>query len=42
MKNNDTIEIKESLTQIVSLLTEIKDMLKEQKTQRERMLPRRI
>mgnify|MGYP003346183224 CR=1 FL=1 len=29
MKNNDTIEIKESLAQIVSLLTEIKDMLKE-------------
>ena len=42
MKNNDTIEIKDSLAQIASLLTEIRDMLKEQKTQRESILPRRI
>ena len=42
MKNNDTIEIKELLTQMVSLLTEIKDLLKEEKTQRESKLPRSI
>jgi hypothetical protein len=42
MKNNDTIEIKESLTQMVSLLTEIKDLLKEQKDKKESKLPRQI
>ena len=42
MKNNDTIEIKELLIQMVSLLTEIKDLLKEEKTQRESKLPRSI
>jgi hypothetical protein len=42
MKNDDTIEIKELLTQMVGLLTEIKDLLKEQKTQRESKLPRSI
>jgi hypothetical protein len=40
MPKNDTIEVQ--LTQIVSLLTEIKDMLKEQKTKRESKLPRQI
>lgn len=42
MRNNDTIEIKELLTQMVSLLIEIKDLLKEQKTQKESKLPRTI
>jgi hypothetical protein len=42
MKNNDIIEIKSQLTQIVSLLAEIKDLLKEQKIQRESKLPRQI
>jgi hypothetical protein len=40
MKNNDIIEIQ--LTQIVSLLEEIKNLLKEQKTQKESKLPRQI
>ena len=42
IKNNDTIGIKESLTQIVSLLGEIKDILKEQQQQKESKLPRQI
>lgn len=42
MRNNDTIEIKELLTQMVSLLIEIKDLLKEKKTQKESKLPRTI
>lgn len=42
MKNNDIIEIKSQLTQMVSLLTEIKDMLKEQKIKKESKLPRKI
>jgi len=42
MKNNDIIEIKSQLTQMVSLLSEIKDLLKEQKIQRESKLPRQI
>lgn len=42
MQHNDTIEIKELLTQMVGLLTEIKDLLKEEKTQRESKLPRSI
>jgi hypothetical protein len=42
MKNNDIIEIKSQLTQIVSLLSEIKNLLKEQKMQRESKLPRQI
>lgn len=42
MKNNDTIEIKESLATIASLLSDIKDLLKEQKQQRESKLPRSI
>jgi len=42
MKNNDIIEIKSQLTQMVSLLSEIKDLLKEQKMQRESKLPRQI
>ena len=41
MAKSDTIEIK-MLTQIVSLLEEIKDILKEQKDQRESKLPRQI
>jgi hypothetical protein len=40
MNKNDTIGLQ--LTQIVSLLTEIKDMLKERKTQKESKLPREI
>jgi hypothetical protein len=42
MHEDDIIEIKELLTQMVSLLAEIKDLLKEQKTQRESKLPRQI
>lgn len=42
MHDDDTIEIKELLTQMVSLLAEIKDLLKEQKTQKESKLPRQI
>ena len=42
MKNSDTIEIKESLTQIVSLLTDIRDLLKEEKQLKESKLPRSI
>jgi len=42
MKNNDTIDIKESLTQIVSLLGEIKDILKAQQQEKESKLPRQI
>jgi len=41
MANNDTIERK-MLTQMVSLLEEIRDLLKEQKEQRESKLPRSI
>lgn len=41
MPNNDTIERK-MLTQMVSLLEEIRDLLKEQKEQRESKLPRSI
>lgn len=41
MAKSDTIEIK-LLTQMVSLLEEIKDLLKEQKTQKESKLPRQI
>lgn len=40
MKDNDIIEVQ--LTQIVSLLEEIKNILKEQKTQKESKLPRQI
>ena len=42
MHDDDTIEIKESLTQIVSLLEDIKRLLKEQKQQKESKLPRQI
>jgi hypothetical protein len=42
MHEDDIIEIKELLTQMVSLLAEIKDLLKEQKTQKESKLPRQI
>jgi hypothetical protein len=42
MHEDDIIEIKELLTQMVSLLAEIKDMLKEQKTQRESKMPRQL
>ena len=42
MKNNDIIEIKSQLTQIVSLLEEIKNILKDQKQQKESKLPRQI
>jgi hypothetical protein len=42
MHEDDIIEIKELLIQMVSLLAEIKDLLKEQKTQRESKLPRQI
>lgn len=41
MANNDTIERK-MLTQMVSLLEEIRDLLKEQKEQKESKLPRSI
>lgn len=41
MANNDTIERK-MFTQMVSLLEEIRDLLKEQKEQRESKLPRSI
>ena len=41
MLESDTIEIK-LLTQMVSLLEEIKDLLKEQKQQKESKLPRQI
>jgi hypothetical protein len=42
MHEDDTIEIKESLAQIVSLLEDIKGFLKEQKKQKESKLPRQI
>ena len=42
MQYNDTMEIKELLTQTVSLLTDIKNLLKEEKTQKESKLPRSI
>ena len=42
MKNSDTIEIKESLTQIVSLLEDIKGILKAQQQEKESKLPRSI
>ena len=42
MKNNDIIEIKSQLTQMVSLLEEIKNILKDQKQQKESKLPRQI
>ena len=42
MQHNDIIEIKDSLTQIVSILTEIKDLLKENKQLKESKLPRSI
>lgn len=40
MNENDTIEFK--LAQIVSLLTDIKDLLKEEKQLKESKLPRSI
>ena len=42
MKNNDIIEIKSQLTQIVSLLEEIKSILKVQQQKKESKLPRQI
>ena len=42
MHEDDIIEIQSQLTQIVSLLTEIKFLLKDEKTQRESKLPRQI
>ena len=42
MKNNDTITIKESLTQIVSLLEDIKNLLKAQQQEKESKLPKQI
>ena len=42
MQHNDIIEIKDSLTKMISLLTEIRDLLNEQKQLRESKLPRSI
>lgn len=42
MKNNDIIEIKSQLTQIVSLLEDIKNILKAEQQQKESKLPRQI
>jgi hypothetical protein len=42
MKDNDIISIKESLTQIVSLLEDIKATLKVQRQEKESKLPRQI
>ena len=42
MKNNDIIEIKSQLTQIVSLLEDIKGILKVQQQEKESKLPRQI
>ena len=42
MQHNDIIEIKDSLIKMISLLTEIKDLLNEQKQLRESKLPRSI
>jgi hypothetical protein len=42
MHEDDIIEFKDLLTQMVSLLADIKDLLKEQKTQKESKLPRQI
>lgn len=42
MRNNDTIEIKDLLSKVLSTLTEIKDLLKEEKQLRESKLPRSI
>jgi hypothetical protein len=39
---NKNVIIEDQLTQIVSLLEEIKNLLKEQKTQKESKLPRQI
>jgi hypothetical protein len=42
MQRNDIIEIKEMLVKMTGLLVEIKDLLKENQTQRESKLPRSI
>ena len=42
MQHNDTIDIKESLTQIVGLLEDIKNLLKAQQQEKESKLPRQI
>jgi hypothetical protein len=41
MQHDDTIYIKEKLTEMVTILQEIKDILKEQKTKRDNQLPRK-
>lgn len=42
MHEDDIIEIKEALTQMVSILEDIKRLLKESQQQKESKLPRQI